>query len=82
MTRAEYLQWCRERAMKEYDFVRTGKGQDAARHAAIGSMLSDLTKHSETKSLAMPFGMAALVNKQHAPTDRQSVKRFLETEAQ
>ncbi len=40
MNRAEHLQWCKDRANKEFEF--SGKLEDA-----FASMMSDLRKHEE-----------------------------------
>jgi len=44
MTRAEHLQWCKDRAM---EYINNGDIQQG-----VTSMLSDLTKHQETKKHA------------------------------
>lgn len=49
-TRAEHLQWCKERALK---YLLLGQVNNA-----LASMLSDLGKHSETKGhAAIEIGM-------------------------
>lgn len=40
ISRAEYLQWCKDRAL---EYANDGDGS-----AAIASMMSDLSKHPET----------------------------------
>lgn len=45
MTRAEHLQWCKDRALK---YVELGQCQNA-----LTSMMSDLDKHPETASPAL-----------------------------
>lgn len=44
MTRAEHLQWCKNRAL---EILETGRTQEA-----IASMISDLRKYEETKDHA------------------------------
>lgn len=49
-TRAEHLQWCKERAHQEYEYYKVEKPDEAFRNA-VTSMLSDLGKHPETAKL-------------------------------
>lgn len=71
MTRAEHLQWCKDRAM---EYVRTGDLQNA-----LASMGSDLNKHPETANHAgIQIGlmqmMAGLLN---TPTEMEKfIKGF------
>jgi hypothetical protein len=53
MTRAEYMKWCKFRAL---EYVDAGQLDNA-----ISSILSDFTKHPETKPLTSDFGMMGLV---------------------
>lgn len=48
MTGAEHLAWCKERAMKEFDYYTKNDTFEVAKGNAIASMLSDLGKHPET----------------------------------
>lgn len=63
-TRAEHVRWCKERALKEFDFYKQREGIAAACRNGIASMFSDLSKHPDTKALGgSPLGlMAAFVN--------------------
>lgn len=49
-TRAEHLQWCKQRAHQEYDYYKDREPASALRNATA-SMLSDLGKHPETEKL-------------------------------
>ena len=50
MTRAEHIQWCKDRALKYCDMNEVDN--------AWGSMVSDLGKHDETKGhLAIELGI-------------------------
>jgi hypothetical protein len=52
MDRAEHLQWCKDRARKEYEF--SGDLNDA-----FASMMSDLRKHDELENhVGISLGMA------------------------
>ena len=72
MTRAEHLQWCKDRAM---EYVKEGDLLNA-----VTSMMSDLRKHPETTatskgaSLEM-LGMLALQQAQHG--DHDGVVRYI-----
>jgi hypothetical protein len=57
MTRAEYMKWCKMRAL---EYVDAGQLDNA-----ISSILSDFTKHPETKPLTSDFGMLGLVAQVH-----------------
>jgi len=52
MTREEHLKWCKERAIAEYDYYTKTDPESAIRNG-ITSIMSDMTKHSETKSAAI-----------------------------
>jgi len=61
MTRAEHMQWCKDRAMK---YISRGDIQQG-----VTSMMSDLMKHPETENhvgigLAMGFMMIGKLNSQ------------------
>lgn len=45
MTRDEHMQWCKDRAIQEYDYY---KGGDEGQRNGLTSMMSDLGKHPET----------------------------------
>ena len=69
-TRAEHLQWCKDRAMKYVDA--------SDYNSAVTSMLSDLGKHPDTESSANGFlaqlGMMELMN---GPTT-ESITRYIQ----
>ncbi len=54
MNRQEHLQWCKDRALKYVDENRLSD--------AVTSMLSDLSKHQETK--ASSEGICAMIGMQ------------------
>ena len=65
--REEHLQWCKDRAMEYFnrgDYVN-----------AVTSMLSDLSKHPETKC---NDGLGVLGIMYVANGDREGVRRFIE----
>lgn len=72
MTRAEHLQWCKDRAM---EYVTHGDLVNA-----VTSMASDLTKHPETKdSTTGAMGMLFLLATQQAMAgDAAGVKRYIQ----
>ena len=49
MTRQEHLKWCKERAIAEYDFYMKNDPKPALKNG-IASIMSDISKHSETQS--------------------------------
>lgn len=49
MTREEHLKWCKDRAILEFDFYIKEGIELAARNGVV-SMMSDLSKHDETRS--------------------------------
>ncbi len=66
-TREEHLQWCKDRALEYLD-----KGDMTN---AVTSMLSDLSKHEETRKVGesmAPMGMMFLMNH-----DSAGVRRFI-----
>ena len=69
-TRAEHLQWCKDRAM---EYVKTGDYNQA-----ITSMLSDLTKHPETEKsgtgICAQIGMFEMMK---GPT-RESATKYIQ----
>ena len=72
MTRAEHLQWCKERAN---EYVNRGELVEG-----ITSMMSDLSKHDETKSSAGgAMAMLAMLALQQAQSgDVGAVRRFVD----
>jgi len=68
MTRKEHMQWCKGRALS---YVDAGKPQEA-----ISSMMSDLTKHEETRELMKgPLAMIAMWELQRGTPE--SVREFI-----
>jgi hypothetical protein len=65
MTREEHLDWCKKRAM---EYVETGDLLNA-----VGSMLSDLGLHPETKPLVGLLGVKAKLHK-----EKQRVVGFIQ----
>ena len=66
MDRKEHLAWCKQRAL---EYVEAGDATNA-----VASMLSDMSKHPETKLDPM-FGMMGLMEAQRGP---ESVRRWVE----
>ena len=70
MTRAEHLEWCKVRAMR---YMEIGDFKNA-----VTSMLSDLSKHEETKAssqgICAQLGIFTLMNN---PT-RETISHFIE----
>lgn len=79
MTKAQHLQWVRERAMQEYNYYAKKQGHTEGVSQAIASAVSDLGKHTETHARQRPFMLLALMRKR-ALTDRAVLKQFLEQE--
>lgn len=69
MTRDEHLEWCKQRARKYLD--------DGDIKNAVTSMLSDLSKHSETSELAAG-GFAQVGMHTILMGDMQLAHRFVE----
>ena len=69
MTRQEHMNWCKQRALKYLD---AGDVQEA-----VTSMLSDLSKHPETKLPdGSPLNMLGMMTiMEH---DRAGARRFIE----
>ena len=68
MTRAEHIEWCKASAL---EYLDAGDVQNA-----IASMLSDLSKHDETRDVGKamgPIGMLAVMSNDHA-----QARRFIE----
>jgi len=51
-TRVEHLKWCKERAIAEYDFYAKTEPRSALKNG-IASMMSDISKHTETASATL-----------------------------
>ncbi len=57
MTRAEHLEWCKQRAL---DLVKHGSLTDA-----FASFMSDMSKHPETQNhMALELGSMLLITRQ------------------
>lgn len=75
MTRQEHIQWCKERAIHEYDFYAKTSPRDAIKNG-ITSMMSDINKHEETKSDTLQsLCMFQLINKPNM--SRQEFVNFI-----
>lgn len=69
MTRAEHLQWCKDRAL---EYVKQGDLGNA-----YASMASDLQKHDETRDhIGIQLGMAEMMTG-HLSTP-EAMKKFIE----
>lgn len=68
MTRAEHLEWCKQRAR---EYVDRGELD-----AAVISMLSDLNKHEETEALSGPMFLIGVATIRTG--DALQVRRFIE----
>ena len=67
--REDHIEWCKQRAR---EYLERGELVDA-----VGSMLSDMTKHTETNTELLP--MMGLVGMQAAGNgDHNGVSRFIE----
>jgi hypothetical protein len=73
MTRTEHLNWCKDRAIQEFDFYAK-EGFGRALNNGLASMASDISKHPETKSAALQSlcMMQAMIIK-----DRQGFINFI-----
>lgn len=71
MTRAEHLQWCKDRALEYLD-----PGEDYSPQEAVTSMLSDLNKHPDT-SIASDGILTMLGLKAIQSGDREEARRFI-----
>ena len=71
-TRAEHLQWCKERAHQEYEVYKE-REPTAALSNAVASMLSDLGKHPETEKLGASCTMLMFT-----VVDEPSLFRFID----
>jgi hypothetical protein len=68
MTRAEHLQWAKERALRYVE--------DGELHSAVASILSDLRKHPDTELAGQAMGGVGLY--EAARGTRESVRKFIE----
>lgn len=53
MTRGEHIEWCKQRAIQEYDYYAAKGSLSEAIRNGMASMMSDLNKHEETRSPAL-----------------------------
>jgi hypothetical protein len=71
MTRAEHLQWCKDRAM---EYVKEGDLLQA-----VTSMMSDINKHPETGDKGGVLAMLGIMAAQQAQSgDREGVVRYIQ----
>ena len=76
MTRDEHIKWCKDRAIKEYDYYVKEGSPGVALQNGMASMMSDLNKHRETKSdILQSFCMMQLINKPNM--SRQEFVNFI-----
>lgn len=69
MTRSEHLQWAKTRAL---EYVKTGDF-----NSAVTSMLSDLSKHEETKQSAEGIcAQIGIMELMRGPT-KESITRYI-----
>lgn len=75
-TRKEHLSWCKEQAKLQYAFDNSGAKYSDPKNAltnAVTSMISDLSKHPETRQNAdMCVLLALMVN------DEKSLMKFID----
>jgi hypothetical protein len=66
MERAEYVQWCKDRALR---YLTKGDITEA-----VTSMMSDMDKRDDTKvsQVLVALGMLAIINR-----DEQEARRFI-----
>jgi len=70
MTRSEHIAWCKSRAR---EYLRRGDPVDA-----VASMVSDLTKHEETKKLAESTAFMVIWSAQSMDAATRFVEGFTE----
>jgi hypothetical protein len=68
MTRAEHLQWCKDRAL---EYVDAGD-----LNGAIASMTSDLRKHKETASLTL-MALCMHVQRTGEASTTEKMRKFI-----
>ena len=74
-TRAQHLQWCKERALAE--LANTIDVRDACKFA-FASMSCDLRKHPDTENhAAIQLGAMLLAEDQEEAHDREAMRRFI-----
>lgn len=73
MTRTEHIKWCKERAIKEYDYY-IKDGASVAQRNGLASIMSDLNKHPETNS---PTLQSLIVMNMTIPMTRQKFVDFI-----
>lgn len=71
MTREEHIQWCKERAIKEYEYYTSPAEKQ---RNGLTSMMSDLSKHPETNSETL---RALCMMKMMHPMSRQQFINFI-----
>jgi len=70
-SRAEHLQWCKNRAIMEYDYYPT---QAEKQRNGLTSMMSDMSKHPETQSDVVNH---LCVMQMMVPMDRAAFVKFI-----
>lgn len=74
-TRAEHLQWCKDRALLELAYEPDVR---KACSNALASMGSDLRKHSATENHAgITLGMMMLMANQPEAQDKEAMRKFI-----
>ncbi len=74
-TRAEHLQWCKDRAQSELDYYPDVR--EACRNAMM-SLASDLGKHPETEDHpAIQLGVMMLMGNQAEASDKDAMRKFI-----
>ena len=68
MTRTEHVEWCKERAR---EYLDRGDIVDA-----VTSMISDMGKHDETKTIAEAMGPIGMMEAMNGSVD--GARRFIE----
>lgn len=68
MNRDEHVQWCKDRAL---DYINSGDLINA-----FSSMVSDMSKHPETKAIAQAMAPVGMIYVRDG--DYQSMRRWIE----
>jgi hypothetical protein len=72
MTREEHIQWCKERAIQEYDFYTSPAEKQ---RNGLTSMMSDLNKHPETRGDVL---QSLCMMQMMKPMNRQQFINFIQ----
>lgn len=74
-TRAQHLQWCKDRALKELDFEPDTRKACANAFASMGS---DLGGHPDTANhAAIQLGMMMLMSNMPEAHDKERMRKFI-----